>query len=79
MTDTFGFTAAATNTTLRGGYVVGAGGEYAFSLNWSAKTEYQYIDLGRVFISLANLSEQLHRSSTFSITLDMTITRCRLD
>ena len=47
MTDTFGFTAAGTNTTTRGGYVVGAGGEYAFTPNWSAKVEYQYIDLGK--------------------------------
>ena len=47
MTDTFGFAAANTNTTLRGGFTVGAGGEYAFSPNWSAKIEYQYIDLGR--------------------------------
>jgi outer membrane immunogenic protein len=51
MTDTFGFVAAATNTTLRGGFAVGGGGEYAFSPNWSAKVEYQYIDLGKGFMS----------------------------
>jgi outer membrane immunogenic protein len=47
MTDTFGFTAFGTNNTTRVGYVVGAGGEYAFNPNWSAKLEYQYIDLGK--------------------------------
>jgi outer membrane immunogenic protein len=47
MTDTFGFTSALSNTTTRTGYAVGAGGEYAFTANWSAKVEYQYIDLGR--------------------------------
>jgi outer membrane immunogenic protein len=29
------------------GWIVGAGTEYAFSNNWSAKLEYDYIDLGR--------------------------------
>jgi outer membrane immunogenic protein len=47
MTDTFGFSSAASNTTTRTGYAVGAGGEYAFGTNWSAKVEYQYINLGR--------------------------------
>jgi outer membrane immunogenic protein len=47
MTDTFGFDAAGTFTSTRTGYTVGAGGEYAFSPNWSLKLEYQYLDLGR--------------------------------
>ena len=46
MTDTFAFTAAATDSTTRVGYAVGGGGEYAFTPNWSAKLEYQYINLG---------------------------------
>jgi outer membrane immunogenic protein len=29
------------------GYVVGAGVEHKFSTHWSAKAEYQYIDLGQ--------------------------------
>jgi outer membrane immunogenic protein len=51
MMDTFGFDAAARSRALRGGYAVGAGGEYAFNTNWSVKAEYQYIDLGQAFIS----------------------------
>jgi outer membrane immunogenic protein len=47
MTDTFGFAANATDSSTRTGYVVGAGGEYAFNNSWSIKAEYQYIDLGR--------------------------------
>jgi outer membrane immunogenic protein len=46
MTDTFAFTAAAADSTTRVGYAVGGGGEYAFTPNWSAKLEYQYINLG---------------------------------
>ena len=48
MADTFGFSAAANSSPVRGGYVVGAGVEYAFASNWSAKVEYQYINLGTV-------------------------------
>jgi outer membrane immunogenic protein len=51
MVDTFGFTAGATDTTWRGGYAVGGGGEYAFGPNWSAKVEYQYINLGKGSLS----------------------------
>ena len=47
MTDTFGFASFGANNTTRAGYVVGAGGEYAFNPNWSVKLEYQYIDLGK--------------------------------
>ncbi|MEW6452234.1 MAG: outer membrane protein [Pseudomonadota bacterium] len=31
----------------RVGWTVGAGWEYAFAANWSAKVEYNYLDLGR--------------------------------
>jgi outer membrane immunogenic protein len=34
------------DTTTREGWTVGAGAEYAFSNNWSAKVEYLYVDLG---------------------------------
>jgi outer membrane immunogenic protein len=51
MVDTFGADAAARSNALRGGYAVGAGGEYAFNNNWSLKAEYLYIDMGRAFIS----------------------------
>jgi outer membrane immunogenic protein len=45
--DSFGFTSFGADTTTRTGYVVGAGAEYGFAPNWSAKLEYQYLDLGR--------------------------------
>jgi outer membrane immunogenic protein len=51
MSDTFGFSANITDSSTRTGYVVGAGGEYAFNNNWSVKAEYQYIDLGRRTLS----------------------------
>jgi outer membrane immunogenic protein len=36
----------STDKTHTGGYAVGAGLEYAFTNNWSAKVEYLYVDLG---------------------------------
>jgi outer membrane immunogenic protein len=38
--------ATASNNDVRTGFVVGGGIEYALSTAWSAKLEYQYIDLG---------------------------------
>jgi len=38
---------ATNNTTTRAGWTVGAGAEFAFLNNWSAKIEYLYVDLGR--------------------------------
>jgi outer membrane immunogenic protein len=38
--------ATFTNDTHKDGYTVGAGLEYMFAPNWSAKAEYQYYDFG---------------------------------
>ena len=49
-TDTAGFSAfdnLSTSTT-RAGWTVGAGVEYAFGFNWSAKVEYLYSDFGGI-------------------------------
>jgi outer membrane immunogenic protein len=51
MSDTFGFLATATTSSTRTGYAVGGGVEYAFGSNWSAKIEYQYINLGSTALS----------------------------
>ena len=40
----FGLAASSSNNQL--GWTVGAGLEYAFLSNWSAKIEYLYVDLG---------------------------------
>jgi outer membrane immunogenic protein len=53
MTDTFGFVAAASDKDTRAGWVAGAGVEWAFAPNWSLKGEYQFIDLGRRSINVA--------------------------
>jgi outer membrane immunogenic protein len=39
--------AFALNSSHHDGYTVGAGLEYMFAQNWSAKVEYQYYDFGR--------------------------------
>ncbi len=36
----------SSDTSHTGGYAVGAGLEYAFTNNWTAKVEYLYVDLG---------------------------------
>jgi outer membrane immunogenic protein len=45
------FSATLDNGTSRNGYVLGGGLEYAFDRNWSAKIEYQYLNLGSETIS----------------------------
>ncbi|ABS67390.1 porin [Xanthobacter versatilis] len=40
------FSYSASNSNTRWGWTVGAGVEWAFFNNWSAKVEYNYIDLG---------------------------------
>jgi outer membrane immunogenic protein len=42
-----GFFNSVNGTSTRVGYAVGAGVEYAFLPNWSAKVEYLFTDLGR--------------------------------
>jgi outer membrane immunogenic protein len=59
-TDTFGFSGSSNTSSTRSGYTVGAGGEYAFAPKWSAKFEYQYVNLGSTTV---NLTEG---SSTFA-------------
>lgn len=51
----------------RDGYTVGAGIEYMFAQNWSAKLEYQYFDFGRQtlftgapLINRGNFDDDLH-------------------
>ena len=47
---------ARTNKT-RVGFAVGGGVEYAFNEHWTAKLEYQYIDLGRSKISATEIND----------------------
>jgi outer membrane immunogenic protein len=42
-----GVTGFGTNDVTNAGYALGAGVEYAFARNWSAKLEYLYVDLDR--------------------------------
>ena len=57
------FTGFTTNTSVtKLGWTVGAGVEYAFAPNWSARVEYRYSDFGKVnvanFVSPANISRR---------------------
>ncbi len=67
MTDTMDFSAAASRSSNRSGYVLGAGVEYAITANWSAKLEYQYINLGTSRIGASEVFTG-NRPSPFAIS-----------
>jgi outer membrane immunogenic protein len=46
---------AATGSVDRSGWVLGVGVEYAFMGNWSAKLEYNYMDMGSKAVTLTTL------------------------
>jgi outer membrane immunogenic protein len=52
---TFGFTRHASSDNVLVGWTIGAGIEYAFSEDWSAKIEYLYADFGSVDESVTPL------------------------
>lgn len=52
------------------GWTVGAGTEYAFSNNWSAKLEYNYIDLGRKTTTTPALNTPAFGGATNLIDFD---------
>ena len=47
------FNDATSASTTRSGWTAGAGVEYAFAPNWSAKVEYLFVDLGTTNVALA--------------------------
>jgi len=51
--------------TTRWGWTVGAGAEYMFAPNWSAKIEYNYIDLGKSTIRYAPGTDRSEWTDTF--------------
>jgi outer membrane immunogenic protein len=65
MSDTLGFTANSNINTTRLGYVVGGGVEWAFTQNWTAKVEYQYINLGTYNVAAVEIVGGA--ASTFAI------------
>lgn len=50
----FGDGADISNSETRVGYTVGAGAEYAFTNNWTMKSEYLYTDLGKSKFTLGD-------------------------
>jgi outer membrane immunogenic protein len=53
---------------MRVGYAVGAGGEWMFASNWSAKLEYLYYDLGSATYSTGSLvSSDFHLTNFLGI------------
>lgn len=54
--DTIGFS----NSKTRVGYTVGAGAEYAFTDNWTLKSEYLYTDLGKMKFTLGDETDRMN-------------------
>ena len=63
-----GFTGlpVAVNTN-KDGWTVGAGLEYMFAPNWSAKIEYQYYDLGHSSVIFSDLTEGRWRNDEHTV------------
>lgn len=53
-----------TSSTTKTGYAIGAGLEYAFTDNWSAKAEYLYADLGKISQRLFTYTDRVHHDIT---------------
>jgi outer membrane immunogenic protein len=58
------------SNTDRSGWVVGAGVEWGFAPNWSAKLEYDHIDFGSTNVTI-NTSVGTHSFTSSSETIDM--------
>jgi outer membrane immunogenic protein len=58
---------SANGSETRGGWVVGAGVEYAFWNNWSAKLEYDFMDFGNRSVGLTNI----FRGDSSSVSIDV--------
>ena len=57
-----------TDSNHRDGYTVGAGLEYMFAPNWSAKAEYQYYNFGNTtFTSPAAIAGTRFRDDEYTI------------
>ncbi len=59
----------SSDTSHTGGYAVGAGVEYAFTNNWTAKVEYLYVDLG----------EKSFRATGVKVGTDFSVVRAGLN
>jgi outer membrane immunogenic protein len=68
-----GLPASSTSATPVG-WTVGFGLEYAFSNNWSAKVEYNYIDLGKSNVGFANVGTP-QPSNAFEIDQTMQVVK----
>lgn len=56
-------------TRTRYGYALGAGFEWAFAQNWSARAEYMYIDLGRFTSTNVTGDTYQHRHTSHTVRL----------
>jgi len=63
------FGATATGTVNRTGYLLGVGLEYAFLGNWTAKVEYNYMDLGSKDVTLAVTGGLVVTPATVDLTV----------
>ena len=80
LADVFGTTETAGFSTSRVGWTVGAGLEYAFLRNWSAKIEYLHADFGNLSVSGPLLpAGPPSQTAVHNVSLTMDIVRAGLN
>jgi outer membrane immunogenic protein len=62
-----------TSSTNRSGWVVGGGVEWGFAPNWSAKIEYDYIDLGSTTVAIHSVTNATNVATTSFVRSSDTI------
>lgn len=76
-TDTFGAAEAGSFSKIVPGWAAGAGAEWAFANNWSAKIEYLFVDFGRTTTGVG--TENVFQPISHSANLKADILRVALD
>jgi outer membrane immunogenic protein len=69
--------ASATDT--KWGWMVGAGYEYAFLGNWSAKIEYDYLDFGTQSITLVSVPGVTPSTRTFDVSQNISLVKAGIN
>ena len=66
-------TVIASTSGTRWGWMVGAGYEYAFFGNWSAKVEFNYLDFGNESVTLTSIPGATPPTRTFDVRQDIAL------
>ncbi|MEE4237545.1 MAG: outer membrane protein [Anderseniella sp.] len=68
-----------TGSDTRTGWFIGAGAEHAFDDNWSARVEYNYVDLGSSEVSVSREADGGTRTAIFDVDQDLHVIKVGLN